>query len=591
MNNSSTRSAQFWLHSGILTALPVLLLIISIAFTANALRAAHSEQAEKQLGIARQARNDMDYRIAQHQEIAYGLMLSVINTINGDWDSPGTYHEYTELSANLTPFADRGMIASIRLYVPDQKFYSSQRDTFYPLSDLRSDLYAAYAEPGLHWIPTHNVRIAFDHTAPCISLMYHISRPDNYSLPAAALILYIPVTSLNSIFEANLSGSDEMFLSDSHGLVLAHSDRERIDQIMLNDAEKATLFQASDSYTVSRGRVLAASRLAGTDWYLVASSADVNLFALDPSRMLVLVVIWIITILAFGYLILMLLHNRLIGETMRTIRSMTRSFFPEQADITISTQNKALFLTNSQLEKELEDTVESLTRSIQRYYQNQIDLVNYQMQSLQAQIKPHFLYNTLDIIKWKIMEENTADAVFMVNALSRYLRMSINRTNNLVTLRQEMELSKIYLEIMQKRFTNRFQTSFDLEDDTLECDLPRLILQPIMENALLHGLLYCEKPGALLQCRSWHEENKLVIEVEDNGSGMSADTLARLEQDDPMYEQGLGLGNVKKRLRLFGGNDAAMHIHSQPGIGTCVSLFLPYTLHSEQAEQPSVIHP
>ena len=84
-------------------------------------------------------------------------------------------------------------------------------------------------------------------------------------------------------------------------------------------------------------------------------------------------------------------------------------------------------------------------------YQDQIDLANYQMQALQAQIKPHFLYNTLDVIKWMILEGRYQDGIWMVNSLSKYLRMSINKVSAFVTLRQELELGHIYLDMMQKR--------------------------------------------------------------------------------------------------------------------------------------------
>ena len=478
------------------------------------------------------------------------------------------------------------MIAALRLYVPDEKFYSSQRDIFYPLSDLNEGPFAAYTGFGLHWVPTHTARIGFDQVAPSVALLYCLSRPDDYTQPAAVLALYIPVASLNGIFEANLSGSGDMFLADADGVALAHSRGEEIGRSLLSGEEKSALLSGAEAYRISGGNILAASRLAGVDWYLVTRGTGMNIFALDSSRALILLALWLVTLLTLGYFAVLLFHNRLIGETMRTIRAMTRSFFPEQPETPPAREKSALFFSTARLEKELEDTISALAQTIQRHYQNQIDLMNYQMQSLQAQIKPHFLYNTLDIIKWNIVEGNAADAVFMVNSLSRYLRMSINRTTNLVTLRQETELSKIYLDIMQKRFKNRFQAVFDLEEDTLDCALPRLILQPLMENALLHGLLYCEKTDALLQCRAWREGEELIIEVEDNGSGMPPETLERLQHTDDADERGLGLGNVRKRLRLFGGSGASMRIHSQEGKGTCVSLSLPVSFLPAGDDQP-----
>lgn len=168
--------------------------------------------------------------------------------------------------------------------------------------------------------------------------------------------------------------------------------------------------------------------------------------------------------------------------------------------------------------------------------------------------------------------------IWMVNSLSKYLRMSINKVSAFVTLRQELELGHIYLDMMQKRFDNRFSVVFDIEENAIDCLLPRLLLQPIMENALIHGLLYCDKSNAALQIRAWCEKNVLFVEIEDNGSGMSKEKLEAFTHPVP-GQGGYGLRNIRKRLELFGGTGAEIRIHSKENVGTCVSITLPVKRH------------
>jgi two-component system sensor histidine kinase YesM len=197
------------------------------------------------------------------------------------------------------------------------------------------------------------------------------------------------------------------------------------------------------------------------------------------------------------------------------------------------------------------------------------------MQALQAQIKPHFLYNTLDVIKWLIADGDVENGVWMVNALSKYLRMSINKGPSTVTLSQEMALTQSYLGIMQRRFKNAFTVALELEPETASCLLPRFSLQPLVENALLHGLICCEKADCKLTMRAWLEGDSLYIEIEDNGAGMTEQARSRLEAGQTGSDDGYGIANVRERLALFGGAAVSLKVASRQGLGTCISIVLP----------------
>lgn len=568
MGNS--RYKTFRLVSLLFYILPIVFLCLSIIITFTSFRSARIEMAEKQLSIVQQAKNNLDYRILQHEEIANGMMLSVFNHLTEDTPINSHYREYVQISNLLVTYADRGMISAVRLYVPDEKQYSKQKDIFYPLSDLFNSPYSSHTSIGFHWLPTHSVRVSFGHNELSIALLYNVSQLDDYASLAGSLLLYIPVERINSIFT---SSGEEMFLVDVNGVTLAHSNETLIGQTLLSIEELVHLRSQDSGFSASQENIVAFSHLNKTDWILVGRTPGFNALTLDSSKMLLLGALWIVTILTLAFQVLMLMYNRFIGETINVIGDMAQSLIPDEAREKPIVPRKHR-LPNLHSEWKLEKTIQTIAQSIEKYYMSQIDLANYQIQSLQAQIKPHFLYNTLDIIKWMIVEGHYKDGVWMVNNLSKYLRMSINITSGLVTLQQELELSRTYLDIMQKRFKDRFEVVFDIEDDTIECRLPRLLLQPIMENALLHGLLYCEKNNATLQVRVWQENNTLYVDIEDNGNGMSEEKLTAIN-DPASGQDGYGLQNIRKRLKLFGGAGAEMNIYSKAKVGTCVSLNMP----------------
>lgn len=148
------------------------------------------------------------------------------------------------------------------------------------------------------------------------------------------------------------------------------------------------------------------------------------------------------------------------------------------------------------LERDTEQIVRSIAAVVDARYRDRLAISEYQMESLQAQIKPHFLYNTLDVIKWMILDKNPDDSVWMVNALSRYLRMSINKGEAIVPLSDELDLTRTYLGIMQKRFSHQFEVEYDLDQAAMECLIPKPFCSSRWwKTHCSTGILYCDKTG------------------------------------------------------------------------------------------------
>lgn len=206
-----------------------------------------------------------------------------------------------------------------------------------------------------------------------------------------------------------------------------------------------------------------------------------------------------------------------------------------------------------------------------------------QLKALQQQINPHFLYNTLDAIKWMAHKKGAMEAYEMAIALGNFFRGVISQGNDVITLDDEIEHLKNYIYIQKIRFGDRFDIEWNIQGEALAVHTLKLILQPLVENAIVHGMENIET-GGLIIIRVWLEGPWLVYQVEDNGEGMGEERqkmiAEHLEREGPALpdtaQESIGLVNVLKRLKLHFGASARMQVQSIPRRGTCVTIRFPW---------------
>ena len=199
---------------------------------------------------------------------------------------------------------------------------------------------------------------------------------------------------------------------------------------------------------------------------------------------------------------------------------------------------------------------------------------------LQSQINPHFLYNTLDSIVWMIENNRYDDAIVMVTSLARLFRISLSRGRTLITVGEELEHARHYMTIQKMRFKNKFTSEIRADGEALGCETVKLVVQPIVENAIYHGMEYADGDGEILVWAHIEGED-LYIDVTDNGPGMRQEQVDRLlrEDDGPAAPSrggsGIGLRNVHQRIQLTYGEPYGLEIESEPDEGTTIRIHLP----------------
>jgi two-component system, sensor histidine kinase YesM len=211
----------------------------------------------------------------------------------------------------------------------------------------------------------------------------------------------------------------------------------------------------------------------------------------------------------------------------------------------------------------------------------QENLKKAELRALQAQINPHFLYNTLDTIIWMAESKKTDQVVKIVTALSSFFRISLSKGMDWITIGEEVERIRSYLTIQKMRYRDILDFKINVDKDVADNTILKLILQPLVENALYHGIKNKRKGGTIYVRARRLGEDQVLLEVEDDGIGFTPEKLAQLRAEldddsgDIKLESGFGIGNVNNRIRLYYGKTYGVSIRSEYNSGTCVTLVIP----------------
>lgn len=233
----------------------------------------------------------------------------------------------------------------------------------------------------------------------------------------------------------------------------------------------------------------------------------------------------------------------------------------------------------SSLGTEFNEMLDRMEVMAQEELQHKMLVERTEYKMLQAQINPHFLYNTLDTMSGIANAQNCPLVSGMCRSLSAIFRYSLNMTDELSTMQNEMAHVRNYLYVMDVRNGSTIAYDYQIDSNTLQDQIPRICLQPVVENALTHGLRNVRRKDKKLLIRSEHIDKNLVITIQDNGAGMDADSMNQLlEQNDiRRVESGVSIGilNVNARLKKLFGCEYGLHIESTPGEGTTVTITVP----------------
>ena len=374
----------------------------------------------------------------------------------------------------------------------------------------------------------------------------------------------------NYINNVSIGQRGYCFLMDDDGNIIYHPQQQLL-YAGLKSEDTEALAALKDGAYADDTVIYSIASVGDSGWRAVGVSYVDELVNRNVNDMIRLTFWLAVVVLAVAVLTSWLL-SRLMGKPLRGLASAMESF---EADADHFTYRP---VGGTREVQELSDSFEHMVLRIQELMttvrEEEINLRKTELKALQAQINPHFLYNTLDSIAWMCEQGRNADAVKMVHALARLFRISISRGHELIPIAKEIEHAESYLQIQMYRYKNQFTYTFDVDPDCLGYYCNKITLQPIIENSINHGLELMVEEGRIDVCVR-QDGDDIVFSVQDNGVGMSEEQIKAIMQHGPTDRTGIGIKNVNDRLKIYFGRNYGLHITSEPDVGTCVEIRMP----------------
>ena len=360
------------------------------------------------------------------------------------------------------------------------------------------------------------------------------------------------------------------FLMDQSGAIVYHP-QQRLLYAGLKSEDTASLATLADGTYDDDTVIYSLSTVEGSGWRVVGVSYVDELVNQNVREMIQLSGVMALVILAAALFTSWLLSH-LLGRPLRGLASAMERFESDADHFTYQP------VGGTREVRELSDSFGHMVVRIQQLMstvrQEEVNLRKTELKALQAQINPHFLYNTLDSIAWMCERGRNTDAVNMVHALARLFRISISRGNELIPIAKELEHAESYLQIQKYRYKNQFTYTFEVDPACLEYYCNKITLQPIIENAINHGLDLMVDEGQIT-VQVCQEGEDILFRVRDNGVGMSREQVDAILHHSPGDRTGIGIKNVDDRLKIYFGKEYGLWITSELDVGTCVEIRMP----------------
>ena len=373
----------------------------------------------------------------------------------------------------------------------------------------------------------------------------------------------------------NIGNKGYIFILDSNGSIIYHPKQqlmygglktENIEEIMACESDYLITKEGEESklYTISKSEM--------TGWTVVGAAYTSEL--LKNNKQAQMLYLLVAAGLLLGVILISNIISREITKPIRQLRdsmSMVEEGHFDKANVAVTTKNEI-----GSLSKSFNVMTERIHTLMEQNVYEQKEKRKNEMRALQAQINPHFLYNTLDSIIWMSEAGKNEEVVLMTAALAKLLRQSISNDKEQVTLSEEIEYVESYLTIQKMRYKDKLEYSIEVMPETRGTKIIKFALQPLVENAIYHGLKYKETKGHL-NIRAYERGNKVYIIVADDGVGMDDETLQHIfdETKTEHKSNGVGVPNVQKRLKLYYGADYGISYISRKGVGTVATVSVP----------------
>lgn len=367
------------------------------------------------------------------------------------------------------------------------------------------------------------------------------------------------------------------YIADKKGDIIYHPQQ----QLIYSGLKEEEYNYLKDGSHVEKDAIYSVRSLDNCEWKIIGVcyidemiTNKVNHIMKTLSVIFLIVVLLTVLIIRF--------FSKLFSNPARELANAMQEFEKDTNNFEFKSIEGTAEITS--LTESFEHMVVQIKELVEKVRQEEVTLRKTELKALQAQINPHFLYNTLDAIAWLCEEERHKDAVEMVNSLAKLFRISISRGHELITIEKEMQHAKSYLKIQNFRYKNQFTYSFDVDEECLNYLCNKITLQPIIENAIYHGIDRMVDEGKI-NIGIHKKGDRIIFTVEDNGVGMTEEQCEEILHKDAGDRVGIGIKNVNDRIKIYFGEEYGLTIQSELDEGTRVTISMPKITENDYGEK------
>lgn len=373
----------------------------------------------------------------------------------------------------------------------------------------------------------------------------------------------------------NLGNKGYIFLVDESGDIIYHPKQQLVYTGIKKEKIADILASKEDSFIANvdnENKLYAMSKSEKTGW-IVVGVANIDELFTNQRETRTIYSISAMGLIIISVLIAIIYSNRITNPLTKLKNSMkqvengnfTGIKYEETNDDEVGALSRDFYHMTVKIENLMTDQIKV-----------QKEKRKLEIKSLQNQINPHFLYNTLDSIIWMAEGGNNKEVVIMTSSLARLLRQNISNEEEIITIENEIQSVSSYLTIQKMRYKDQLRYIIDVDPEINHYKIVKLTLQPFVENAIYHGIKYRETKGTII-IKGRKKENCILIQIIDNGIGMNLETLNHLfdKKETSIGHTGIAIENVNRRLKLYYGNEYSLQFESKEGKGTVVSITLP----------------
>ena len=362
----------------------------------------------------------------------------------------------------------------------------------------------------------------------------------------------------------------ETIVVDTGGMILLSKEKEETGRYVnyMNEMEKGI------QIFTKNGNMYVCQKIKGWNYYVVSSVSTYKLFESGFRTITVVMIVLIVVLIAAGFITKILIKK--MYQPLDKVVSKMDHVATGSLRTRINVENMGEDFTKLAVGfNSMMDEIEVLMEQV-KLEQHQLEQIRFN--ALQSQIQPHFLYNTLECIHWQAIAEGNKEISTMVKALAKYYRICLSKGHDVIPIREEVEHIRNYMIIQNLRYDNIIGSEIVVEPGVEESLIPKLTLQPLVENSIYHGMKVKEGKTGTLYLTAYKEGDEVVIKVSDTGTGMSQEQIDEMNEQLSRYEDSFGYGvrNVNKRIELLFGEGYGLYYQKNDSGGVTVVIHLPY---------------